>query len=44
MEREETRGQEPPALSNLRKGRQILADGNEPMRQALYRISGVDLA
>jgi transposase len=26
MEREETRGQEPPALSNLRKGRQILAD------------------
>lgn len=44
MEREESRGQEPPALSNLRKGRQILADGDEPMRQALYRISGVDLA
>lgn len=44
MEREETRGQEPPALSNLRKGRQILADGDEPMRQALYRVSGVDLA
>ena len=44
MEREETRGQEPPALSNTRKGRKILAEGEEPMRQALYRISGVDLA
>lgn len=32
MEREETRGQEPPALSNLRKGRKIPADGDEPMR------------
>lgn len=44
MEREENRGQEPPALSNTRKGRQIIADGDEPMRQALYRISGADLA
>jgi len=44
MEREETRGQEPPALSNRRKGGKIVADGDEPMRQALYRISGVDLA
>jgi transposase len=44
MERAETRGQEAPKLSNLRKGRKILAEGDEPMRQALYRISGVDLA
>jgi transposase len=44
MEREENRGQEAPKLSNLNKGRKILALGDEPMRQALYRISGVDLA
>src|ERR1035441_4899455 len=44
MEREENRGQEAPKLSNKNKGRKILAQGEEPMRQALYRISGVDLA
>jgi len=44
MEPEETRGQEAPKLANLKKGRKILAEGDEPMRQALYRISGVDLA
>ena len=44
MEREDARGQEAPKLSNLSKGRKILAEGDEPMRQALYRISGVDLA
>jgi len=44
MEREENRGQEPPALSNTKKGKKIVADGDEPMRQALYRISGADLA
>jgi hypothetical protein len=44
MEREEIRGQEAAKLSNLRKGRKIVAEGDEPMRQALYRISGVDLA
>jgi transposase len=32
MEREETRGQDAPKLSNLRKGRKILAEGDEPMR------------
>jgi transposase len=44
MEREEGRGQEVPKLRNQKKGRKILVQGEEPMRQALYRISGVDLA
>jgi transposase len=44
MEREENRGQEAPKLSNKNKGRKIQSQGEEPMRQALYRISGVDLA
>jgi hypothetical protein len=32
MEREETRGQEAPKLSNKNKGRKIVAQGDEPMR------------
>lgn len=43
MEREESRGQEAPKLSNPRKATAIKGRGEEPMRQALYRISGVDL-
>ena len=43
MEREESRGQEAPKLSNPQKTKAIKRRGEEPMRQALYRISGVDL-
>lgn len=43
MEREENQGQEAPKLSNPRKIKAIKRRGEEPMRQALYRISGVDL-
>lgn len=35
-------GQEAPVLSNKGKGRAIKARGQEPLRQALYRMSGVD--
>jgi transposase len=43
MEREECRGQEPPDVENRQKAKAIKKRGQEPMRQALYRISGVDL-
>jgi transposase len=43
MEREECRGQEVPKSNNPQKGRAIRRRGEEPMRQALYRMSGVDL-
>jgi len=43
MEREECRGQEAPKLNNPHKAKAIRKRGEEPMRQALYRISGVDL-
>src|SRR5258708_4364802 len=43
MEREECRGQEAPKLKNPRKAKRIRKRGQGPMRQALYRISGVDL-
>jgi hypothetical protein len=43
MEREENRGQEAPKLSNSANARKIQSQGDEPMRQALYRISGADL-
>jgi transposase len=43
MEREECRGQEAPQLNNPNKVKTIRRRGQEPMRQALYRISGVDL-
>jgi transposase len=42
MERKECRGQA-PQLNNVKKARKIKDRGEEPMRQALYRISGVDL-
>src|SRR5215471_11666620 len=43
MEREECRGQAVPKSKNPQKGRAIQSRGEEPMRQALYRMSGVDL-
>jgi transposase len=43
MEREECQGQSPPKLSNPEKARAIRKRGGEPMREALYRMSGVDL-
>jgi transposase len=43
MEREECRGQEPPKLNNPQKAKTIRNRGQDPMRQALYRMSGVDL-
>ena len=43
METEQSRGQDVPKLNNTKKGKEIKSRGEEPMRQALYRISGVDL-
>lgn len=43
MEREECRGQEPPKPNHPHKAKAIRKRGQEPMRQALYRMSGVDL-
>lgn len=43
MEREECRGQAAPRLSNPEKARAVQKRGEEPMRQALYRMSGIDL-
>ena len=43
MEREECRGQEVPKVKSPQKAKAIRNRGEEPMRQALYRISGVDL-
>jgi transposase len=43
MEREECRGQEVPKLKNRQKAQLIERRGEEPIRQALYRMSGVDL-
>ena len=43
MEREECQGQAVPKSKNPQKGRAIQKRGEEPMRQALYRMSGVDL-
>jgi hypothetical protein len=42
MQREDCQGQEPPKLS-AQKARTIRRRGQEAMRQALYRMSGVDL-
>lgn len=42
MEQEEARGQEAPALKNANKARKIKSRGQEPIRQALFRMSGVD--
>src|SRR5882724_7178132 len=43
MERAECRGKEPPKLNNPQKAKTIQKRGQEPLREALYRISGVDL-
>ncbi len=43
MEREECRGQAAPQLNNPQKAKAIKKRGQEPLRHALYRISGVDL-
>jgi transposase len=43
MEREECRGQVVPPVNNPQKAKTIRKRGEEPMRQALYRMSGVDL-
>src|SRR5882724_8053616 len=43
MERVEWRGQEPPQVNNPQKAKAIKKRAEEPLRGALYRISGVDL-
>src|SRR5713101_3256241 len=43
MERAECRGQETPKVNNPQKAKAIKKRGEEPLREALYRISGVDL-
>ena len=43
MEAEQRRGTAAPLPRNPQKGRTIKSRGQEPMRQALYRMSGVDL-
>jgi len=43
MERAECHGQEPAKLKNPQKAKAIQKRGEEPLRQALYRLSGVDL-
>jgi transposase len=43
MQREELREQPPPKVKNPQKAKAIKTRGEEPMREALYRMSGVDL-
>lgn len=43
MQRAELREQPAPKVSNPEKAKAIKKRGEEPMREALYRISGVDL-
>jgi transposase len=43
MEAEQYRGQEAPKPTNSKKAKAIKERGEEPLRQALYRMSGVDL-
>src|SRR5215469_8655223 len=43
MEREEQRGQTAPPLNNTNQANAIKNRGQEPRRQALYRMSGVDI-
>ncbi len=43
MTAEERRGEMAPELKNKEKARAIRRRGEEPLRQALYRMSGVDL-
>jgi transposase len=43
MERPECKGQKAPKLKNANKAKKIQQRGEEPMHQALFRMSGVDL-
>jgi len=43
MQREEFRDQPAPKVKNPQKAKAIKKRGEEPMREALYRMSGVDL-
>jgi transposase len=43
MQRQESQSQPPPTVNNPHKARAIKKRGEEPMREALYRMSGVDL-
>lgn len=43
MEKEGQRGQTAPPLKNTNKGKMIKKRGEEPKRQAFYRMSGVDM-
>ena len=43
MERAENRGQPTPPVKNPQKAKAIKKRGEEPMREALYRMSGVDV-
>jgi len=43
MEREDQRGQTPPPAQNASKAKTIKQRGQGPKREALYRVSGVDI-
>ena len=43
MEGADHQGKQPPPLKNANKAKMIRQRGEEPMRQAFYRMSGVDL-
>lgn len=43
MQRADLRDQPPPAVKNPQKAKAIKKRGEEPMRQALYQMSGVDM-
>src|SRR5712691_1060919 len=43
MERDDCRGQRTPTSNHPQKAKAIRKRGEEPLRQALYRMSGVDL-
>ena len=43
MERAECQGKSAPPLANQNKAKMVEKRGEEPLRQALYRMSGVDL-
>jgi transposase len=43
MQREDFRDQPPPKVKNRQKAQAIKKRGEEPMREALFRMSGVDL-
>jgi transposase len=43
MERPESKNETAPKLTNAAKGRKIRREGEEPLRQAYFRMCGVDL-